>query len=243
MRVAFWNIHKMTRCVPAPAFVAQTLLSAEADVICLTEYVTDPALVQALAAGYHVAESRTVTGNQVLLAVRRTFAPDGIRIVAADELPDSCNLLHITFDREDGRPLDVLGIRMLSPMRGEVRVPPLRRALDALDGSFLCMGDFNIHAYRMSHWFPKIRRGRMADPRAFSYVFTGKETHRITGTGTIDHLLLSDDMDAVVSCDWGYTALDPRYPGTPPLPVGTDWRIPVGLPDHALMTAEITDVT
>lgn len=236
-----WNLHKMTHSVPVPPFVCRRILSPAPDLICLVEYRTDPGIRRALSDAYWLAESTPASGNQVLLAVRRTLAPEGIQVVRQTDEPGCFNILHARFSDEAGCVRSLLGVRMLSPMDAGQQTPPLNRYLRRLEEPFLCAGDFNILGRRMPVWFPsyptetQVGTGPLAH---VSYLYSDP-SGTVTGAGDPDHILSSPGLIARVEYRWDFTADDPIYPNPAAAMHGGRWDLPPGFPDHALLWAQI----
>lgn len=235
-----WNIHKMKTKRPAPGFVTDLLVQKSPDVICLVEYIADAGIRQALQENYHIAESVPLSGNQVLIAVKKTLT-DSLTVVDDKEIQGCWNFLHVSFTAADGVTYSVLGVRRVVG-RGAAavddQVPPLLSRLKALDMPFLCAGDFNIVDHRMETWFPGIQKAKLTGRPYYSYIFTDRKTHEVTDTRALDHLLCSDDLNAAAHYEWDFTGLDPVYAAFPPN-IGQVWRIPAAHPDHAMLLAEI----
>ncbi len=236
-----WNLHKMTHSAPVPPFVCRRILSPDPDLICLVEYRTDPGIRAALKNAYWVAESIPASGNQILLAVRRTLAPKGIQVVRRVEEPGCFNLLHICFSYGEKRSLSLLGVRMLSPMDASQQTSPLNRYLSQLDGPFLCTGDFNILGRRMPVWFPSypkevsVGTGPLA---RVSYLYSDS-SGTVTGVGDPDHTLCSPGLTVRAQYQWDFTSDDPIYPNPVAAMHGGRWDLPPGFPDHAILWAQV----
>lgn len=80
MKLVEWNIHKMTKDISVKPFVIDTLAVENADVMCLIEYLTDTGIKGKFEEEYWIEESKTISGNKVLIAVKKDFAPDGITV-------------------------------------------------------------------------------------------------------------------------------------------------------------------
>lgn len=156
MKLAEWNIHKMTNDILVKQFVIDTLIDVDADVICLVEYLTDTGIEEKLKEKYWFEESSTISGNKVFIAVKKEFAPNGITVKNKNEVNGCYNFLHIEFLMQNGEPLSVIGVRMLSPINASKQTPSLKKYILNLTTPFLCTGDFNIWASRMDKWFPGI---------------------------------------------------------------------------------------
>lgn len=236
-----WNLHKMTHSAPVPPFVCRRILSPDPDLICLVEYRTDPGILAALKNAYWVAESIPASGNQILLAVRRTLAPKGIQIVRRKEEPGCFNFLHIRFSYGEKRFLSLLGVRMLSPMDASQQTPPLNQYLSQLDDLFLCTGDFNILGRRMPVWFPSypkevsVGTGPLAH---VSYLYSDS-SGTVTGGGDPDHTLCSPGLTVRAQYRWDFTSDDRIYPNPVAAIHGGRWDLPPGFPDHAILLAQV----
>ena len=236
-----WNLHKMTHATPVKPFVCRRISEQNPDLICLVEYRDDAGIRNTLGEHYWIAESDRASGNQVLLAVRKTLAPDGIRVLRTKEEPGCFNFLHVSFSLPHTGPFALLGIRMLSPTDASQQTPPLRRYLARLDTPFVCAGDFNILGRRMPVWFPgfpletQLGTGPLAHT---SYLYTDR-WGTVTGTGDLDHMLSSPGLNIQSEYLWDFVEEDGVYPPLDSLKSGTYWDIPPACPDHAVMLAQL----
>lgn len=242
MKLAVWNIHKMTNNIQVGQFVIDTLKNTDADIICLTEYLTDKGITENLSDKYWFAESNTSSGNKVFIAVKKELASDGIRAINRNEESDCYNFLHVEFSMQNGEPLSVIGTRMLSPIDAPKQTPPLKRYLSKLSTSFLCAGDFNIWHHRMEKWFPGIpieKTVKTDCPLSDSSMIYTLDS-KVTGYGAVDHVLHSDNINVKSEYNWDFLSCDKTYPSVDKIihdkPV---WNIPPAYPDHALMLSEI----
>lgn len=144
LKLAEWNIHKMTNDILVKQFVIDKLINVDADVICLIEYLRDTGIEENLKEKYWFEESNTISGNKVFIAVKKELAPDGIKVKNKNEVIGCYNFLHIEFLMQNGEPLSVIGVRMLSPIDASKQTPSLQKYISRLSTSFLCTGDFNI---------------------------------------------------------------------------------------------------
>lgn len=161
MKLVEWNIHKMTKDISVKPFVIDTLAVENADVMCLIEYLTDTGIKGKFEEEYWIEESKTISGNKVLIAVKKDFAPDGITVKNKEEVQECYNFMHIEFKLQNGNPLSVIGVRMLSPMNAKKQTPSLKEYISKLTTPFLCVGDYNIKKSRMGKWFPSISIGNL----------------------------------------------------------------------------------
>ena len=171
LKLAEWNIHKMTNDILVKQFVIDKLIDVDADVICLLEYLRDTGIEENLKEKYWFEESNTISGNKVFIAVKKELAPGGIKVKNKNEVIGCYNFLHIEFLMQNGEPLSVIGVRMLSPIDASKQTPSLQKYISGLSTSFLCTGDFNIKDYRMDKWFPNISTEKMINTlsRLFRY--------------------------------------------------------------------------
>lgn len=245
LKLVEWNIHKMKSKVPAPLFVSKRLKSQNADILCLTEYTHDGGIIKNLEENYWIEESIPLSGNQILIAIRKDWAPAGIKVVRATEEQKCYNFLHICFPLGNmDQKLSVIGVRMLSPIDAAKQTPPLIKYLSQLDEPFLCTGDFNIKKHRMSKWFPEydigdfIMKKDMMDNH--SYVFTDRNSCKITDFDSLDHILYSKDFKIHVEYKWSFIGDDAIYPSKDLIKIGEYWDIKKGYPDHAMLIANIS---
>ena len=66
MKLAEWNIHKMTNDILVKQFVIDKLIDVDADVICLIEYLRDTGIEENIKEKYWCEENNTISGNKVL---------------------------------------------------------------------------------------------------------------------------------------------------------------------------------
>ena len=231
----------MTKDIPVQQFVIDTLINENADIICLVEYVTDKGIEENLKNDYWFEESDTISGNRVLIAVKKALAPDGIQVINRDEVRDCYNFLHIEI-LMNNKQLSVIGVRMLSPMVAEEQTPPLMKYLSELETPFLCTGDFNSQQYRMSKWFHGISMENIVNTNLplskSSIIYTDKKNHHITGYGAVDHVLHSDDISVSSQYAWDFLSAYSGYPNIDRIAIGALWKIDPAYPDHALMVSD-----
>lgn len=244
MKLAEWNIHKMTNDISVKKYVIDTLIGTDADVICLVEYLTDRGIEESLKDRYWCEESDTVSGNKVFIAVRKELAPDGVKIKNKDEVVGCYNFLHVAFALPDQRMFSVIGTRMLSPIDASKQTPQLRKYLGRLSAPFVCMGDFNILSHRMGKWFPDIAMENIEGANHplgnASMIYADRYTKKIVGYGAVDHMLHSDDIVVKSEYNWDFLMCDLVYPKIDDISRENMWNIPAAYPDHALMISEVT---
>lgn len=243
LKLAEWNIHKMTNDILVKQFVIDKLINVDADVICLIEYLRDTGIEENLKEKYWFEESNTISGNKVFIAVKKEFAPDGIKVKNKNEVIGCYNFLHIEFLMQNGEPLSVIGVRMLSPIDASKQTPSLQKYISRLSTSFLCTGDFNIKDCRMTKWFPNISIEKIINTDCVlsdsSIIYVDKDSCKVTGFGAVDHVLHSDNINVESEYDWKFLSCDSIYPCINKIAIGTIWNIPPAHPDHALMISNI----
>lgn len=243
LKLVTWNLHKMTRKIPVRPFVMNVIQEKDADILCFVEYVDDTGIMDILRKDYWVEVSSTVSGNKVLIAVKKEVAPHGICAVCGEEMTGCYNFLHIDFTGTDGKIFSVIGIRMLSPMNAALQTPALKAYLEQMQNAYICTGDYNIRDYRMDVWFPGIgmERLKISDLPASqaSIFYVNPTTGVITDSGAVDHVLHSDDVEVEAEYDWSFVDADPVYPPLMQLKEGSVWKIKPAYPDHALMECTI----
>lgn len=250
IKVLEWNINKRTRTSFVELFVCERILMQEADVVCLVEYTEDLRIKKALEKIYWISESVRSNGNQILLAVKKSFVKEQPVIVRNyDE--DSCyNFLHIRINTLDGKEVSVLGVRLLTgggknSIDAKKQTPPLNRYLKSLNEPFLCVGDFNIREYRMSYWFPEFRiqeiePGKKKIEQA-SYFFPKSYCEPFIGTfGILDHILAPKEVSVSAKYNWDFVNDHNTYPSINEIKNGCYWNIKPGFPDHAMLIANVT---
>lgn len=136
MKLAEWNIHKMTNDILVKQFVIDKLIDVDADVICLIEYLRDTGIEENLKEKYWFEESNTISGNKVFIAVKKELAPDGIKVKNKNEVIGCYKFLHIEFLMQNGELLSVIGVRMLSPIDASKQTPSLQKYISRLSTSF-----------------------------------------------------------------------------------------------------------
>ena len=243
MKLAEWNIHKMTNDISVKQFVIDKLIDVDADVICLVEYLSDKGIEENLKEKYWFEESNTISGNKVFIAVKKELAPDGIKVTNKNEVIGCYNFLHIEFLMQNGEPLSVIGVRMLSPIDASKQTPSLQEYISRLSTPFLCTGDFNIKDFRMAKWFPNISTEKMINTNCVlsnsSIIYIDKYSCEVTGFGAVDHVLHSNNINVESEYDWKFLSCDSIYPCINKIAIGTIWDIPPAYPDHALMISNI----
>lgn len=243
MKLLEWNIHKMTNKVLVKPFVYNRILEQQADIICLVEYIDDIRIKNALSGGYWIKESIALSGNQILIAISKKIAPNGIELIRATEEASCYNFLHISYTNSCNKKFSVIGVRMLSPINASSQTKPLNKYLSQLKESFICTGDFNIKKNRMSHWFPKCNIGKLKyntqEIDNSSIVYVEKNTKLINGFGDVDHVLGSDDLQITSEYKWDFIKDDEQYPQKSNIRIGEVWDIKPAYPDHAMMITEI----
>ena len=253
MIVLEWNINKRSaKNILAEPFVSQRVLSQNADVICLVEYTTDIVIKEALRPLYWVFESVLSSGNQILLAVKKSFVKEKPIVIRDYDEPNCYNFLHIKMIGLDGNPFHVIGLRMLTgsgenSIDAQKQTPPLNRYLKLLKEKFICVGDYNIMDFRMAHWFSdfhiqEMRRGKREIESA-SYFFPKRENERrIGGFGKLDHILTDQRLKVTARYNWDFVHDHPIYPSIDDINDGCYWSIDKGFPDHAMLIAEVENI-
>ena len=243
MKLLEWNIHKMTNNILVKPFVYNRILEQEADIICLVEYIDDIGIKNKLSGEYWIRESIARSGNQILIAISKKIAPNGIELIRAAEEALCYNFLHINFTNSCNKKFSVIGVRMLSPIDASLQTIPLNIYLSQLKESFICMGDFNIKRNRMSHWFPKCNIENLKYNTQkidnSSIVYVEKNTKVINGFGDVDHVLGSDDLQITSEYKWEFIEDDETYPQKSNIRIGEVWDIKPAYPDHAMMITQI----
>jgi exonuclease III len=251
MKLIEWNINKRSNHVISPSFVSERILKLEPDVICLVEYVADSGIRSALNEHYWFAESIKESGNQVLIAVSKNYAHNGIRVICDKEQKGCYNFLHINFKDSAGEIISIIGVRMLTG-RGENKIdaikqtPPLNKYLESIKTKLICVGDFNIREYRMSKWFPnyKIQVVKESNEPAnrSSFFFPDDYNEEIKTLGILDHVLVRKDVKVEAEYSWDFISDDVMYPyqEISAISVGKQYfKIPIGIPDHGIMICNI----
>lgn len=250
LKLVEWNIHKMRSKAPSPLFVSTYLKSLNADILCLTEYTHDEGVIKALEKDYWLEESVPLSGNQILIGVKRVLISFETQKICDIDERDCYNFLHISFLPVGmKKKLSIIGIRMLTGkgkhrMDARKQTPPLVKYLSNLNEPFLCTGDFNIKRHRMSKWFPGYGVGDLIEKKNeidnSSYVFTDEYTYEITDFGILDHILHSKDFKINVEYDWGFISHSAIYPPKDFIMVGREWGIDPLYPDHGMLLANIS---
>lgn len=258
MKVLEWNINKRTRTSLVEPFVCEKILSQEADVICLVEYTEDFRIKNALEGSYWTFESVRSNGNQILLAVKKSFVKDRPIIVRNYDEYSCYNFLHIRIKTLDEKELSILGVRLLTgngknSIDARKQTPPLNRYLKSIKKEpFFCVGDFNIREYRMSYWFPEYRTLEVEvgneKIEEVSYFFPRNYCEPYIGEfGILDHIITDiiekEKIRVSVKYNWNFLNSAPHvYPSKNEIKKGCYWNIKEGFPDHAMLIAKITVV-
>lgn len=246
MKLIEWNINKRSNNIQSRPFVATRLMEQKADVICLVEYIHDVGLIAAMEEEYWLEESIISSGNQVLIAVSKKYAPFGIEVVRNEEEQQCFNLLHVRFNNISGNEFSIIGIRMLTgegkyAINARKQTPPLNRYLSAVKDPFVCVGDFNIREQRMKYWFPEYRIGSIRRKKnelsSTSFIFSGINWNK--RCGILDHVLLHPKFSAEIEYYWDFIRDDTIYPQEKQLKEGASWCVRPGYPDHAMMICDI----
>ena len=244
MNLLEWNINKRKKNFLASPFVYESISKQEADIICLVEYIDDKGIKDVLGEKYCIEESIAKSGNQILIAVSKQIAPNGIKLIRNTEEKNCYNILHISFTNNCNKNISVIGIRMLSPMDAFLQVGPLNTYLSTIKDSFICTGDFNIRAFRMKYWFPNFKIGgattREQGINDSSILYTNGTTKLIQGFGAVDHVIGSDDLQITSEYDWDFIKNSKVYPQKNNIRINQIWDIKSPYPDHAMLISEIT---
>lgn len=110
-------------------FVYKRVLEQKADIICLVEYIDDIGIKNKLSGEYWIRESIARSGNQILIAVSKEIAPNGVELMRATEEAGCYNSLHISFTNSCNKKFSVIGVRMLSPINASLQTKPLKTYL------------------------------------------------------------------------------------------------------------------
>lgn len=244
-----WNINKRSTNTPCKEYVCSRILEQNADIICLTEYLSDELIKSSLKEMYWIEESNCSQGNQILIAVKKSFVKKEPTVVRNNDEPECYNLLHLEVEN-NLHTFSVVGIRMLTgegenAMNAEKQTAPLKDYLKKLKEPFICVGDFNIREYRMKHWFSdyKIHKIQPSDLRLeeASYLFTNddKKHKEFDNAGALDHIISDKTFEVSSRYNWDFLKDDKKYPTIEELRKGHDWTISPGYPDHGMLIAEI----
>lgn len=249
MKVLEWNINKRSRNTLVEPFVCERILLQEADVVCLVEYTEDQTIKAALKPSYWIFESIPSNGNQILLAVNKSFAKEEPIVIRNHDEYACYNLLHIRIKDQNEKETSIVGIRMLtgkgrSRIDAKKQAPPLNKYLETIEEAFLCVGDFNIRESRMSYWFPNYRMQeieigkRNIEEASYFFPKTYSEPY-IATFGVLDHILTSKELKASAKYNWDFVCDHDTYPSIDEIKNGCYWKINPGFPDHAMLIAEI----
>lgn len=257
MKILEWNINQrspekrlknnISFLPEIPSFVYSRIMEQKADIVCLTEYYSNSEFREKLENDYWVQESENMSGNQILLAVSKRFAPEPIECVRKTDEKGCYNFLHIRFLDNMNRNLSVIGIRMLPPADAEKQTPPFNQYLNKVEEPFVCVGDFNIRESRMKEWFPNYQTAVLCaqdELEKISYIFPNdfKNPEKITDLGILDHVLLSPCFTATSSYNWDFLADDKIYPNRLSLEINKPYPvIPPPLPDHGMLIAYVNN--
>lgn len=241
IKVIAWNIHKAASSIASEPFVAEHIAKQNADIICLLEYNDDNKITGMLEKDYYHTVSDTVSGNRVLLAVKKELLSESPAVINSIGVQQCYDMLHIYVPI--GKGVNILGVRFLSPtkakaaIKGKEKAAALIELLDSLEGQYICVGDFNLTTNTIKRWFSGSIIAE-AEIDSYSYVFTNG--NKITGFAALDHLIHSEGVtinNAIY--DWSFTKKAYAYPDKP-WDIGTPWRVRKGYPDHAMLVCELT---
>lgn len=254
MKLIEWNINKRSKNVPCKEYVRKRILEQDADIICLTEYLNDESIQNSLTDKYWIKESKCSQGNQVLLAVKKSFVKEKPTLIRKNDEPGCYNFLHLWVKSNLGT-FSVVGIRMLTgigknAMNAAIQTPPLNDYLknnkNNLEEPFICVGDFNIIEHRMRHWFPcckihKIQTSSNLKLEEASYLFTNdnKEHKNFDNAVALDHVISDKSFEVTTRYNWDFLQDDEIYPTIEELKNGHKWNISPGYPDHGMLISEI----
>lgn len=252
MKILEWNINKRTRTSLVEPFVCERILSQEADIICLVEYTEDLKIKNTLEESYWFFESANSSGNQILLAVKKSFVMERPVIVRDYDEYNCYNFLHIKIKTLNEQELSVLGVRLLTStgknrIDAEKQTPPLNKYLKSIHEPFLCAGDFNIREYRMSYWFPDYRTqeiepgNEQIEESSYFFPKNNREPY-IETFGILDHILTGKDLRVSAKYNWDFVNDHDIYPSKSGLRKGCYWNIAPGFPDHAMLIANVSAV-
>lgn len=237
--VELLNLHKMTHHVESPDWVAEEIMGTMPKVFICSEYTHDENLLRQLSQSYWLDESREQGKNGILIGALKSVCKTMPQIKKTVKGPHY-DALHIVFQDTDEDWLNVIGVRMRSPMDASIQTPGLVKYLKSVNGPFLCGGDYNITYHRMPVWFRdfKLARKNVGEDKLsnFSTVVAVDEAGGIKDFAALDHVLVSADLQCEVSYDWDFVKNDKTtYPPKECIDIGTNWSIPIGYPDHAFV--------
>ncbi len=112
MTLLEWNLHKMLTSKTVEPYVCDEIIDANTDAICLVEYLHDDFIINCLREKYYIAETNNDGGNDILVAVNKTIVKNGIRIIKKTEVAGCYRFLHIAYNSQDDKEINLIGIRM-----------------------------------------------------------------------------------------------------------------------------------
>lgn len=253
IKIMEWNINKRSCSFPCKKFVSDRILEQEADIICLTEYTNDEGIKTSLKNLYWITESVCSQGNQILIAIKRSFSEKPPEVIRDYDEPECYNLLHLKV-KSGSNTFSVVGIRMLTgdgkkAINAKKQTPPLNNYLRDLKDrkeSFICVGDFNIREYRIKHWFPNYKIHEIQPSNSIlektSFLFTNddKEHKDFNNAGVLDHIISDESFEVSSKYNWDFLKDNEIYPTIDELKNGCEWDICPSYPDHGMLIADIT---
>lgn len=241
LKAAFWNIHHMTQSVTSPGWVSDII--TKYPITALTEYTTDDGIESALEEGF-VFDKSSTSKNEVLIAIRKDLIKPGTEVEFKEFDIDGIASLVATFCFPNDQKLTVVGIRYVMATNNTLEISKkVCSELKKLDGPWIIGGDFNIHGYRMpfhfrgfvSNFYCSKDYGKDLNESSIMMV-DSFANGKIQEFARFDHVFASG-LDLNTTYDWDFTKNDSIYPTE--IKVGKTWKIPAGMPDHALMVSDI----
>lgn len=246
-KIREWNIHKMTRNIPAEPFVISRIKQGEPDIIVLVEYKEDHMIEQALAQDYFFGVAIGKKGNDVLIAIRKEIVAEKTEpnfnqsFLKASLGEDQPTVLETTFETKDKKLISVIGLRYVQGGNGLKVSKYMKLYLDKLNHAFICTGDFNVFDFRMPIHFGDYYQenyDRRKENSSIVMLHDFKECI-IKGFERFDHVVYNSNIKRnSLTYSWDFISLSDIYPST--MDVGYVWKIPVAYPDHAVLECDFS---
>lgn len=257
MKLIEWNIHGAAGYgnYSMPSFIANTILDLNPDVAILVEFVFAEGwgmVKKSLEKHYYLLSSPYVSGtNGILIAIKKEVAGAGENMeLVADlhtEQPELPNFLQVKV-LEGNKEINVLGVRIRDdPETNEMQCKAVSdhiRTLSA-NSTIICAGDFNIWNRYVKErigisdiqvYTPEytMEPGKFNTLSTWSAVIKGR--YGGSGKALIDHVIVRNANVCKIEYRWDFVN---RKNGYGDLKAGDYKSHLSGLPDHAILLAEI----
>lgn len=256
-RISSWNINARAQCNKIPDFVLNEAKN-NSDIFVFVEAFNLRGQIQSLKEKmaefelYYIdKEPAQFQENEVLIGIRRNI--EDAKLPTKEEflkMPQlTCNDNTPDFLRVDieiaNKPLTIIGVRIVSDIDKIKQIQALNKHLENIKESFICIGDFNV----WPSWLKKqnlipvgfvnapnpefLERGNFKTLQKFSYVFEKEDK------APLDFILANGTKVESIDYSWGFLNKTNGYGKKHPNEYKSSNEL-IGLPDHAILTAEIS---